>query len=162
MIFLAVAGAGWSHRNKGKEAKRGCDWFEPPGVRLHWTRTSARFDFDCLTLLFVTCSFIFFFFLSTTKMFLIYFQWFCETRRITPWEPSCVLISQLNLGPRPSFISALKSAALTLLLGNRGGSSNQISPSAEEGGSRAVIDPFNWCGFNYDNRLPELLLFCFP
>ena len=37
-----------------------------------------------------------------------------------------------------------------------------ISPSAEEGGSRAVIDPFNWCGFNYDNRLPELLLFRFP
>lgn len=42
-----------------------------------------------------------------------------------------------------------------------GGSPKQISPSAEEGGSRAATDPFNWCGFNYDNRLPELLLFRF-
>ena len=62
----------------------------------------------------------------------------------------CFYISVLITGSVPRWCQA------------GGGSPKQISPSAEEGGSRAVIDPFNWCGFNYDNRLPELLLFLFP
>lgn len=42
-----------------------------------------------------------------------------------------------------------------------GGGPKPTPPSAEEGGSSAVSDPFNWDCFNYNNRQPDLLLFPF-
>lgn len=56
----------------------------------------------------------------------------------------------------PNRLAALASAALTLFISLRSpsGGSRQISPSVLEGGTGVLIDPFNWCGSNYDNHWP--------